>query len=381
MTEREAWIAFSAFPFIGPARFSLLRKYFGSARKAWRTPVKEFLGIGFSEKLTGEFENFRRDFDIASYLLRLKRLGVKIILLEDKDYPEILKKIEDPPYIIYVRNGVEGIKSRKSTNLRQETRASIKGWSEIAVAVVGTRKPTAYGKEVTERLVTGLVDNGVTIVSGLALGIDAIAHRAALAAGGKTIGVLGCGLDLIYPPANRQLGEKMLSSGQGIIVSEYPLGYPALPQNFPTRNRIVSGLSLGVLVIEGAEKSGTLLTASAAASQGREVFAVPGPITSPVSKAPHFLLKNGAKLVEKVGDILEELKIESRISNLESRKVIPETKEEKKIMEILEKEGLDIDTLVRISGLDTGKVLGTLTGMELKGIVKNIGGVYTLAEQ
>ncbi len=134
---------------------------------------------------------------------------------------------------------------------------------------------------------------------------------------------------------------------------------------------------MGVLVIEGAEKSGTLLTASNAAAQGREVFAVPGPITSPVSKAPHFLLKNGAKLVERIEDILEELRIEERVTSHESRKILPETKEEKKIMEILEKDSLDIDTLVRISGLDTGKVLGTLTGMELKGMVKNIGGVYT----
>lgn len=362
MTEREAWIAFSCFPNIGPARFGLLRKYFGSARKAFGAPVKEFLGIGFSEKLAGEFENFRKDFDLASYLLRLKRLGVKIILLEDKDYPNLLKKIDDSPHTLYVRN---------------KGRDSVSDSAGVSVAVVGTRKPTAYGKEVTERLVTGLIDNGVTIVSGLALGIDAIAHRAALEAGGKTIGVLGCGVDNIYPPANRQLGERMLKSGQGIIVSEYPLGYPAFPTNFPTRNRIVSGLSLGVLVIEGAQKSGTLLTASAAAAQGREVFAVPGPITSPVSKAPHFLIRNGAKLVEKVEDILEELKIESRILNLESRKVLPETKEEKKIMEILEKEGLDIDTLVRISKLDTGRVLGTLTGMELKGMIKNIGGVYT----
>ncbi|MDO8503500.1 MAG: DNA-processing protein DprA [bacterium] len=374
MTEREAWIAFSAFPFIGPARFSLLRKFFGSAKKAWKAPVGKYKQIGFSDSLVNNFENFRKEFDIASYLLRLKRLGVKTILLEDKDYPELLKKIEDSPRLLYVRNGESTTHSTRSARSGQ---ASIKGWSEIAVAVVGTRKATAYGKEVAERLVTGLVDNGVTIVSGLALGIDAIAHRAALDAGGRTIGVLGCGLDQIYPPANRQLGEKMLSSGQGIIVSEYPLGYPALPQNFPIRNRIVSGLSLGVLVIEGAEKSGTLLTASNAASQSREVFAVPGPITSPVSKAPHFLLKNGAKLVEKVEDILEELNLESRIKNYESRRILPETKEEEKILEILEKDSLDIDTLVRISGLDTGKVLGTLTSMELKGMVKNIGGVYT----
>ncbi|MBI4033284.1 MAG: DNA-protecting protein DprA [Candidatus Blackburnbacteria bacterium] len=374
MTEKEAWIAFSAFPNIGPARFGLLRKYFGSAKRAFRAPAKKFLEIGFSDRLTQEFENFRKDFDTVSYLLRLRRLGVKMILLEDKDYPEMLKKIEDAPYILYVRNAHSTLPRQARDRSGQ---SELGKWSDISVAVVGTRKPTAYGREVTERLVTGLVDNGVTVVSGLALGIDAIAHRVALAAGGKTIGVLGCGVDNIYPPANRQLGEKMLESDQGIIVSEYPLGYPALPQNFPTRNRIVSGLSLGVLVIEGAEKSGTLLTASNAASQGREVFAVPGPITSPVSRAPHFLLKNGAKLVEKVEDILEELKIEERVKSDESKRTLPETKEERRIMEILKKDSLDIDSLVRISGLDTGKVLGTLTGMELKGMVKNIGGVYT----
>lgn len=366
MTEKEAWIAFSAFPLIGPARFSLLRKYFGSGKKAWKAPIKEYREIGFSSELAEKFENFRREFDLSLYLNELEKHKISVLTLTDKSYPERLKKIDDAPYVLYVRKSTKGGKSTKS----------IKSMAEVAVAVVGTRKMTSYGKEVTERLVTGLVDAGVTIVSGLALGIDAVAHKTALDAGGYTIGVLGGGLDEIYPPRNKQLAEVMLKSGRGAIVSEFPLEYPSMPQNFPTRNRIVSGLSLGVLVIEGAEKSGTLLTASSAAAQGRDVFAVPGPITSPMSKAPNFLIRNGAKLVESAKDILEELKIESRIAKHESSKILPETKEEKRILGVLETEGLDIDTIIRESRLSTDKAMSALTTMELKGLVKNAGGVY-----
>lgn len=373
MTEREAWIAFSAFPQIGPARFTLLRKYFGSAKAAWKAPIKEYEKIGFSQKLAGLFNEFRtRQFDISSYLSRLDRLGVDVITSEDKEYPERLESIDDRPFIIYVRNSTTSSKGITSTT-------GLWDFAEVAVAVVGSRKMTSYGKEVTERLVTGLVNAGVTIVSGLALGIDSVAHRVAIDSGGKTIAVLGGGIDKIYPPANQNLAEKILSSGRGVLVSEYPLSFPYLPQNFPNRNRIVSGLSLGVVVIEGAKKSGTLLTASSAALQGREVFAVPGPITSYTSAAPNFLLKNGAKLVETAEDILEELKIEERVMSQKSKRALPETEDEKKIMALLTNEGLNIDSLVRISGLETGKILGTLTNMELKGIVKNIGGKYELS--
>lgn len=371
MTEREAWIAFSCFPQIGPARFKLLRKYFGSAKKAWEAPVSEYLKIGFKNSFVETFENFRRELDIASYILRLDKLSIQVLTLEDKDYPERLKKIDDSPYIIYAGNSQESIKSGKSTK-------GIKEMTEVAVAVIGTRKMTSYGKEVTERLVTGLVKNGVVVVSGLALGIDSVAHKAAIESGGQTIAVLGNGLDSIYPPRNKQLGEMLIKSGRGILVSEYPLGYPAMPQNFPNRNRIISGLSLGVLVIEGARQSGTLLTASSAALQGREVFAVPGPITSPMSQAPNFLLKNGAKLVETAEDILEELQMSSKVKFQISKKIIPETEDEKRIMELLANEGMGIDNLVRISRMQTGQVLSALTNMELKGMVKYIGGKYEL---
>lgn len=365
--ERDYWLAFSCFTPIGPARFKLLLKYFGSAKKAWGAKPQEYIKLGLKNTFIADFNRFREEFDLDSYLLRMAKLDIKALTFEDSGYPELLKKLEDSPYILYVL-------------FKGENESFLRDLADVSVAVIGARKMTSYGKEVAERLVVGLVDAGVTIVSGLALGIDAAAHKTAIDAGGSTIGVLGGGLDNIYPPSNERLASEMIQSGRGVLISEYPLGYPALPQNFPSRNRIVSGLSLGVVIIEGMEKSGTLLTASAAASQGREVFAVPGPVTSPLSRAPHFLLKNGAKLVEKAQDILEELDIKEIRKKQRAKRELPETEEEKKLFNILKNEPMDIDSLVRISGLATGVVLSTLTLMELKGMLKNIGGVYTIID-
>lgn len=364
MTERDAWIAFSSFPQIGPARFKLLVQFFGSAKAAWNAPKKKLLEIGFSEKLANSFDQFRLRYDLIQYKNALKKLSIEVVISEDKNFPQRLKDIDDSPSLLYVRKG--------------EKECALSDLAQISVAVVGTRKMTSYGREMTKKFVERLVDGGVTIISGLALGVDAIAHQTALELGGKTIAVLGGGLDNIYPPRNTNLAEQIVKNNSGALVSEYPLNYPAMPQNFPFRNRIVSGLSLGVLVIEGSEKSGTLLTASNAASQGREVFAVPGPLTSGTSWAPHFLIKNGAKLVQNPEDILDELDIKSKIKSQKSKVILPETVQEQKIMEVLGAEGADIDSLVRISGLATGILLATLTGMELKGMVKNIGGIYVL---
>ena len=363
MTECEAYLAFSTFPSFGPQRFKLLREYFGSAKDAWVAPQKELRSLGIRAQLLEKFVKQREEFNLEDYLGRLERLGIDYTTIEDADYPERLKSLDDAPFLLY---------TKRAPQLRKERPCEASG---VAVAVVGTRKPTSYGKDVTERLVEGLVRVGVTVVSGLALGIDAIAHRAAIDCGGTTIGVLGGGLDDIYPPSNRQLARAMIEKG-GAVISEYPLGFPAMPQNFPVRNRIVSGMSLGVLVIEGTTKSGTLLTASLAGKQGRDVFAVPGPITSPVSAAPNLLIKNGARLVEKVEDILEELEINAKLQMSNAKLAIPQTKEEEKVLQTLDGEGLDIDSIVRISTLETGVVLSALTTMELKGIVKNIGGTY-----
>jgi len=228
-----------------------------------------------------------------SYIRKLHALHVSVIPCTSSRYPALLKEIPDYPKLLYVRG------KKPDVPLRMDR----------TIGVVGTREVTSYGAEVTRRLVTGLVSNGFTIVSGLARGVDAIAHQTAIDAGGNTIAVLGCGIDIIAPPCNARLYYRIIHGG-GAIVSEVPLSVRPNKQQFTTRNRIISGLSLGVVVIEGAENSGTLITAGYAGEQGREVFAVPGPITSVYSQGPARLLKNGAKLVESVTDIIDELGIE-----------------------------------------------------------------------
>jgi DNA processing protein len=214
--------------------------------------------------------------------------ATRVLPITSSHYPRLLKEIPDPPSVLYVRGTGSKINMEKT------------------IAVVGTRHVTAYGREITNRLVTDLVSRGYTIVSGLAYGVDALAHQAAIDAGGKTIAVLGCGIDIIAPESNTDLYWRIID-GHGAVVSEVPPGIRPNKKRFVTRNRIISGLSLGVLVTEGARKSGTLITANYAAEQGREVFAVPGPVNSKYSGAASFLLKNGAKLVESVDDIIEEL--------------------------------------------------------------------------
>ncbi|MCX6724559.1 MAG: DNA-processing protein DprA, partial [Candidatus Shapirobacteria bacterium] len=269
INEKKYWIGFSAFNGIGPKRFALLRNYFGSARSAWEARLKELLAIGLEQKLVENFVKFRQDFDLNSYFLRLRENKIECQTLVDKNYPENLKKIDNPPYVLFVKG-------------------KIKPQDELALAVVGTRKMTAYGREVTESLTQQLVNFGLTIVSGLARGVDTTAHQTVLQNGGRTIAVLACGLDIIYPPENKKLAEE-IANGHGVLVSEFPPGHQAVPGNFPARNRIISGLSLGTLVIEGAQDSGALITARHAADQGREVFAVPGPITSQNSAGPLLL--------------------------------------------------------------------------------------------
>ena len=214
--------------------------------------------------------------------------SITALAITDPRYPRLLKEIPDPPEVLYIRG--------RGTKINLEK----------TIAVVGTRHVTPYGEQMTKKLVRDLVKNGFTIVSGLAYGVDAIAHQAAITAGGKTIAVLGCGIDIIAPPGNTDLYWRIVQ-GHGAVVSEIPMGERTSKKKFVTRNRIISGLSLGVVVIEGARKSGTLITARYAAEQGREVFAVPGPVTSEYSGAASYLLKNGAKLVESADDILEEL--------------------------------------------------------------------------
>ncbi|MBI4999893.1 DNA-protecting protein DprA, partial [Candidatus Gottesmanbacteria bacterium] len=328
------------------------------AKKAFAAPEKVLRKIGLPENLLTDFLQFRQKFNPQKFLDEVNKKGIRVLTLKDKAYPELLKQIADCPPVLYIK---EEIKQEDS----------------LALAVVGTRKISSYGREVTEILVRDLVVSGLTIVSGMARGVDSLAHKTAIEAGGRTIAVLGCGVDLVYPPENKNLYQEIIT--HGAVISEVSPGQYVARGIFPARNRIISGLSLGVLVTEGAEDSGSLITARDAAQQGREVFAVPGPITSYLSAAPSILIKEGAKLVYNVSDILDELKIENRKLKIESKKVIPENPEEESILKILADGQRHIDEVVRISGMETGKVASLLILMEIKGKVKNLGGmIYTM---
>jgi len=356
INEKHYLAALYSFTDFGPKRTDLLLNYFKSAEKVWQLKKAKLSEVGLRDSLVDKFVEYREKFDIASYIKRLDKLGIKFTTRTSKCYPENLKGLDGSPVVLYYR----GTWSKNDEN---------------AVAIVGTRKMTSYGREVAEKFSTELASVGITIVSGLARGIDTIAHKSALSAGGRTIAVVASGLDNIYPPENASL-SKMISEN-GVVFSEYPLGYPALPVNFPSRNRIVSGLAKAIIVVEGLKKSGTLLTASHAAAQGRTVFAVPGQITSVFSEAPHYLLQNGAKFAFSTKDILDELDLEVKVDKEKVSKILPGNPEEKKIFEILEGESLHLDEIARITQIDISRICSVIVSMRLKGMVKEVGaGVY-----
>ncbi|PIR08640.1 DNA-protecting protein DprA [Candidatus Gottesmanbacteria bacterium CG11_big_fil_rev_8_21_14_0_20_37_11] len=359
--ENIYWLGFSAFPGIGPLRFKLLFNFFGTAEKAWKASYNSLIQIGLGEKLTTKFISFRNSFSLSDYSRKLQENNIHVLTLKDQGYPKLLKEIQDAPFVLYVRGDVkEDI------------------FINPTIAVVGTRKITGYGKEVTERLVRELVNAGFTIVSGLAYGVDTVAHETAVSLNGKTIAVLGCGVNVIHPKSNTTLYWKIVKKS-GIIVSEFPLNHWVEKGLFPARNRIISGLSLGVVVTEGAKDSGALITARFAGEQGREVFAVPGPITSSLSEGPTMLLKNGAKLVTRVEDILEELDVKCKMQNTKIKMTMQNVKinltsDEKNILALLENENLHFDEIARKGNISSSNLGGLLTMMEMKKLVKNLGG-------
>jgi len=354
------WLSFSVFPGIGPSKFSLLLKHFGSAKNAWEASNPDFKKI-LGESLALKFDKFRNEFDPFEYARKLKEKDVWFLTLDDKNYPMLLGKITNPPFVLYGKGKLDFL-------------------NEKAIGVVGTRRTTQYGREVTRLLTSELIAAGFTIVSGLAIGIDAVSHRTAIENGGKTIAVLGCGVDCCNPSTNQFLYNSIIQS-DSCIVSEVPLGNAPTRGLFPARNRIIAGLSLGVLVTEGAEDSGSLITADYAFKNNRKVFAVPGPITSSLSKGPYKLLKKGARLVTRIEDILEELGIDSRprVKNKDLRIKKGETKEEKKILEVLENEDLYFDEIVKKTGISSQILGSTLSMMEVKGIIKNLGSLYSIS--
>jgi len=262
MTEDEYLAATCAFTHFGQARVKLLLSFFGSARKIWSGSEKELIEIGLSHALVNKFLKHRNFFNPEKYFANLKSLGIKFVKISDDDYPQNLKEIPDAPVILYVRG-------------------SLKSFDSNSIAIVGSRTMTTYGREVTDKFGTELANFGITVISGLALGVDAEAQKSAFLAGGRTIAVLASGLDIISPLTNKNLALEIIKKGKGAVVSEYPLGYMPFKTNFAVRNRLIAGLSKAVIVVEGRKKSGTFYTVNAALSQGKQVFAVPGPITSP----------------------------------------------------------------------------------------------------
>ena len=287
--ELKYWVGMSGLVGLGPKRFKLLREYFGSVKDIWEAREDRLVQVGLKRELVEKWGRWKQERDLDKEMAELGRREIKIITIDDKEYPKLLKEIDTAPFVLFVKG-------------------SIKLLSQAGVTVVGTRQMSQYGRRAVERLVKGLVEARLVIVSGLARGIDGRAHRACLDDGGKTVAVLGHGLEKIYPPEHQSLAEEIVKAG-GSLMSEYPLGYPISRGNFPARDRLMAGLSLGTLVIEGKQKSGTKITASWAAEYGREVWAVPGPIDSPVSQAAADLIQEGAKLVTKVEDVLEELNL------------------------------------------------------------------------
>lgn len=289
LRERDYYLGFSVFADIGAIRFRLLLRYFGSAKKAWEAEDNEYLKINLPGKIAVNFINFRKKFSIEKFQEELIKKKIDFLSLTDKNYPENLKQISDAPFVIYTRGNKDLLKN-----------------ADKNVAIVGTRMMTKYGKNVTEKIAKELTLEKIIIVSGMAMGIDTIAHKTVLKNNGKTIAVLGSGIDQIYPPANYDLYWQIIKS-DGLVVSEYPPGFKPSKTTFPLRNRIISGLSRGIVVVEGKKTSGAIITAKYAAEQGREVFAVPGPINYPTSEGTSYLIKQGANIATSAEDILKSI--------------------------------------------------------------------------
>lgn len=361
MEKYKYHIALNNFSKFGPVRLKKLKKYFPSLEIAFKANLNELLKAGIEQSIAEEFISTRPNIDPDNLLDNLYKENINIITLEDINYPKLLKEIYNPPELLYYKG---------------ETKAD-----EFTLAIVGTRKYSTYGKQVVDRMVSKLSENNLTIVSGLALGIDSLAHSACLEKNNRTIAVLGTGLDKqnIYPSSNRYLAEKIVDQG-GAIVSEFPLGTPPLKHHFPQRNRIISGLSLGTLVIEAGIKSGALITAYLALEQNREVFAVPGSIFSETSKGPNSLITKGAKPIISAEEIIEALNLTKATEFIQTKEIIGETENEKNILAHISNEPTHIDELVRLTKLDTSTINSTLVVMEMKGMVKNLGAMqYVLA--
>ncbi len=352
--EKKYWIGFNLVRGIGAVRFQQILSFFGDLSIAWNAPAEAFREAGLPERPLRNLINLRGQIDLDQVFVSIQEKGVQVLTLEDVGYPRLLQEIDQPPPVLYVKG-----------RLTPE--------DELSIAIVGTRRLTAYGQQVTRDTSIFLAGHGMTIVSGLARGVDGLAHQHALNTGGRTIAVLGSGVDVIYPPEHRKLAEAICQ--HGAVISNYPMGTKPEGINFPPRNRIISGLSLATIVVEAGERSGALITAEFAVEQGREVFAVPGNVLSPASRGTNRLIQKGACPMISPQDVLDVLDLSRVEATKAARKVLPADTTEAKILQIMDYEPIHIDEICNETGLAIEKVSAALTMMELKGLIQHVGGM------
>lgn len=353
MTDTRYWLAFNLVQGIGPVKTRALLDHFGDLGAAWQASTADLVKAGLDRRSLENLISARSSLNLDREQEKLETSGARLLSWDDPDYPPRLKEIADPPPVLYVRGEVSPA-------------------DEFSVSIVGTRRASAYGKEVARQLAAGLAQNHVTVISGLARGIDMAAHQAALDAGGRTIAVLGCGVDVVYPPEAARMAERIVE--QGALVSDYPLGTRPDAANFPARNRIISGLSLGTIVVEAGLDSGALITAGFALDQGREMFAVPGSIYSQSSLGANRLIQRGeAQLITCFNDVLEELHLQQVTQQQQTREMLPQDETERALWAALSQEPAHIDELGRALELPISTLSSALMVMELKGLVRQVG--------
>ena len=358
MSDLYHLLCLLSIPGIGPHRVRKLVSHFGSPEEVLKGSLKDLMRIDTIDEKTAQAIRQKVNPRFAeSQLSQIEKYQVKCIRYWDPEYPEILKRIYDPPVVLFVKGKLDRL-------------------DDDNIAVVGMRSPSEYGRWIAEKLGQDLARHGVVVVSGMARGIDTQVQYGVLKASGKTMAILGCGINVVYPPENRRLYEKIIETG--LVISEFPMNTEPASGHFPRRNRIISGLSLGTVVVEAGEKSGALITAYMALEQGREVFAVPGSIRSSKTRGTHRLLKEGAKLVECVEDILVEIPgwtIDEKERDHKSNIVDQLSAGEKKLWQVLSDEPLHIDRIAIEANVTTSEALAVLLSMELKNCVKQISGM------
>jgi len=361
MDPKAYWVGFNLVRGIGAVRLRALLDYFGDLQIAWGAPADALREAGLPARSLETLLKVRNQVDLELIWARVQSSGIQVLTWDDLEYPPLLKEIDQPPPVLYMRGHF-------STEMR---------W---AVAIVGTRRVTAYGRQAAEELAAFLASNGITVVSGLARGIDAIAHQASLRAGGSTLAVLGCGVDRVYPPEHSRLAAQITE--QGALISDYAPGTPPDAANFPPRNRIISGLSLATIIIEAGETSGALITATFAAEQGRDVYALPGSIYAPQSKGTNRLISQGARPLLRVEDVLDSLNINQVVEYQAAQRSLPADATEYSLLMLMSAEPIHIDDLVSQSGISIERVSAALAMMELKGIARQVGGMnYVTARE